>query len=72
MNASAKASAPAALLVALLPRALDDDADVVEGRRDRGVRLVHGDADVADLGIALQQCLGDAAGGRLASCCITP
>src|SRR6202451_1058986 len=60
MNASAKASAPAALL----PRALDDDADVVEGRGDRGVRFMHGDADAAHLGVALQHRLGDGAGGR--------
>src|SRR5580704_1565626 len=59
MNASAKASAPAALL----PRALDDDADVVEGGGDRGVRLVHGNANAADLGVALQHGLGDGAGG---------
>src|SRR5579864_4322862 len=59
MNASAKISAPAALL----PRPLDDDADVVEGRGDRGMRLVHGDANAAHLGIALQHRLGDRAGG---------
>ena len=53
MNASAKVLAPAALLVALLaallPRALDDDADIVESRRDRRVRLVHCDSDAANL-----------------------
>src|ERR1700679_2049988 len=65
MNASANVSAPAALLVAILARALDDDADVVEGRGDRGVRLVHGDADVAHLGVMLQHRLGDGAGARL-------
>src|SRR5580704_9639901 len=61
MNASAKASAPAALL----PRALDDDADVVEGGGDRGVRLVHGDANAPDLRVMLQHRLGDGAGGCL-------
>src|SRR5580704_3287049 len=65
MNASAKVLALAAFLVAILARALDDDADVVEGRGDRGVRLVHGDADVAHLGVMLQHRLGDGAGGRL-------
>src|SRR5580693_507278 len=65
MNASAKVSALAAFLVAILARALDDDADVVEGRGDRGVRLVHGDADVAHLGVMLQHRLGDRAGCRL-------
>src|SRR5580704_7393957 len=61
MNASAKASAPAALLA----RALDDDADIVEGSGDRRVRLVHGDANAAHLGVARQHRLGDGAGGRL-------
>src|SRR3984957_14036253 len=61
MNASAKASAPAALL----PRALDDDADIVEGRGDRGVWLVHGDANAAHLGVMLQHRLGDGAGRGL-------
>src|SRR5580700_5121184 len=61
MNASAKVLA----LAAILPRALDDDADVVEGRGDRGVRLVHGDANAADLGVVLQHSLGDGAGGGL-------
>src|ERR1700734_987586 len=67
MNASAKVSAPATLLVAilvtLLARALDDDADIVEGGGDRGVRLVHGDANALHLGVMLQHRLGDRAGG---------
>src|SRR3984957_11971333 len=63
MNASAKVSAPATLLVAILPRAFDDDADIVEGGGDRGVRLVHGDADAPHLGIMLQHRLGDRTGG---------
>src|ERR1700686_3214582 len=71
MNASAKVSTPAAvlvavlvaLLVALLARALDDDADVVEGRGDRGVRFVRGDANATHLGVGLQPRLGDRAGG---------
>src|SRR5580700_7488819 len=61
MNASAKVLA----LAAILPRALDDDADVVEGRGDRGVRFVHGDANAVHLGVMLQHRLGDGAGCRL-------
>src|SRR3984957_16923768 len=61
MNASAKVSAPAALR----SRALDDDTDVVEGGGDRGMRLVHGDANAAHLGIVLKHRLGDGAGGSL-------
>src|ERR1700741_4703998 len=59
MNASAKVLAPAALL----PRALDDDADVVEGGGDRSVRLVHGDANAPDLRVMVQHRLGAGAGG---------
>src|ERR1700722_4445185 len=61
MNPSAKVSAPAALW----SRALDDDADVVEGRGDRGMRLVHGDANAAHLRGGFQHRLGDGAGGGL-------
>src|SRR5580692_12539915 len=65
MNASAKALTPAALSIALSPGALDDDTDVVEGGGDRGVRLVHGDANAPDLRVMLQHRLGDGAGGCL-------
>src|SRR5580692_7768768 len=61
MNASANVSAPAALW----SRALDDDADVVEGRGDRGMWLVHGDANAAHLRVVSQHRLGDGAGGGL-------
>src|ERR1700730_6292335 len=61
MNASAKVSAPAALW----SRALDDDADVVEGGGDRGVRLVHGDANAVHLRVVLQHRLGAGGGARL-------
>src|SRR4029077_19062122 len=57
MNASAIFA-----VLAALPHPLDDDADVVEGRGNRGMRLVHGDANAAHLGIALQHRLGDGAG----------
>src|SRR5579862_269368 len=44
-------------------RALDDDADIGEGRGDRRVRLVHGDADAADLWELVEHRVGDRAGG---------
>ena len=45
-----------------LPGARQDDADIVENRGDRGVRLVNGDLDGADAGKRRQDGVGDGAG----------
>ncbi len=47
------------------PHTLNRYANVGEGCGDRRVRLVHHDANRADLRTTLQQCLGNGPGGRL-------
>ena len=45
-----------------MARAHQDDADVIENRGDRGVRLVNGDRDGRDAGKRRQDGVGDRAG----------
>src|SRR5689334_11794714 len=45
--------------------ALDRYSDIVESRRDRRMRLVHGHANTADWGAARQHRVSDRAGSRL-------
>src|SRR3569623_746958 len=52
-------SAIRALAISGMPRARQHDADVVEDRRDRRVRLVHGDLDGADARKMRQDGVGD-------------
>src|SRR5277367_3976123 len=60
-----KASAMATVLAAALAGARDDNADVVEGRSDRRMRLAHSDANAANLRIVGEHRLGDSASGSL-------
>ena len=55
----------ATVTVTILPGARDDDADVVEGRGDRRMRLAHGDANAANLRIVNKHRVGDGACGGL-------
>src|SRR3984957_15418676 len=61
-SASVKTAARKTSTMLAVARAFDRHADVIEGGGDRGVRLVHGNANAGNLRTALKYRLGNGAG----------